>query len=611
MKNRLRYFGLFVGFILIAPTFLTAEDRVLQVHLFQGDWTEDQTGLKAITILTESSHPLMATLKTKASASQDELTAATLEFLVEALDLKTVDDLFAFTKTWDGSQDTISTDILHKQALFQFIFNPRRLSSNSMELKVVLYKSRGALLQRGESMEKDLGKALMAARKEGQMEKILDTELRLEVGNPVIAGMPSGKGAFFMMILLTSGNRISRPTKSAETKYGAQAVTVKPPKPVHTIMPAYPEELRRQGVKGQVELEASIDEEGLVIGVKITKSLHPYLDFAAVQALRQWKYEPVIHEGKSVRAIVTLEVNFDPEAYRLFEEKAREQEGLTAGKAPSAENSLRKILDQSAAYCLKLTGAALDFICEEKIKEIHYYFGTEHRWAGLAVSPKGGPVSTTWIPMWDPERTEKNDFVCDYLFVKKGDSIEERRIILKDSGQKMPDRNKLLEEKRFTSLNPVLAATQLLDRDRQPMFNYRLIDNTKVNGRQAFVIEAVPKSGNTRGVEYAKIWIDQERFQVLKSEIEGVPLEGYEDVLRDATLFDIKPILTTTHFYELEIKGVLFPDRSTIRVDYPKPGNFLYPKRLKLKVDMTYKKYKFFTVEVEHQLIKQDGESYF
>jgi hypothetical protein len=272
----------------------------------------------------------------------------------------------------------------------------------------------------------------------------------------------------------------------------------------------------------------------------------------------------------------------------------------------SSQDALEKVLEGSAEYCRKLAGAALDFICEETINEVHYNFATEMKWAGIAVAPRGGGGAhyTTWIPQWDHQRTEKSDYTCDYLFVKKGGSIEERRIVLKDNGRKMPDRSRLLEEKRFTALNPLMAAIQILDRERQPLFNFRLIDTGRAQGRKVYIVEAIPKSGNTWGVEYAKIWIDQQSYQVLQSEIQGVPLEGYDDVLEDTTQFNIKPILTTTHTYELEKNGVFFPGRTTIRVDYPQPLTWFARTTPKLKIDMAYGKYKFFTVETESGMKK-------
>jgi TonB family protein len=596
------HWGSILGIFLGATSVLQAEEITIQVHLFQGAWGEGHAGLTEVTVLTGASHPAIEALRAKVGGTEAEM-IATIDALIESQELKTVDDVFGFAMNWDGHESELNQDVTHKTlGAFSFTFRPRRLSPQDVELSIVIDKSKGS----ASKDEKAQLTEVLRARREGRLEKILDTKLRLKIDDPVIIGIPVEPGAFFLMIRLASPQREPHTKSAARTKPAAKQSAVTGLKPIHTVTPAYPEELRREGVQGQVEAQVAIDEEGAVLGVGITRSLHPYLDFAAVQALRQWKFEPIIQNGKPIPVTVTLVVKFDPETYRLFEEKTRNQEGAPAGKATSPEKLLRKILDQSAEYCQKLAGAALDFICEERIKEVHYNFAKNPKWSGVAVAPKGGggPVWSTSIPEWDPVRTEKYDYTCDYLFVKKGDRTEERRIVLKDNGRTMPDRNRFLEEKRFTALNPLMAAIQILGRDRQPLFNFRLIDTDSIHGRKAQIIEAIPRSGNTWGVEYAKIWVDQKGSQVLKSEIQGVPLEGYDDVLRDTTQFSIKPILTTTHTYEVEKQGVFFPTHTVIRVEYPEPISWLTERVLKLKIDMAYDQYKFFTVETESNVKK-------
>jgi hypothetical protein len=168
----------------------------------------------------------------------------------------------------------------------------------------------------------------------------------------------------------------------------------------------------------------------------------------------------------------------------------------------------------------------------------------------------------------------------------------------------MPDRNTLLEEKRFTALDPVLAAVELLGRDRQSLFDYRVIGRTDIQGRSAAILEAIPRSGNSRGVEYAKVWIDDRNFQILRSEVQGIPIEGYDDVLNDSVHFPVRPYLLTTHTYEFEKSGIRFPGRSVIRVEYPRQGVFTKDRALKLKIDMKYDKYQFFSVETNESVKK-------
>jgi TonB family protein len=84
---------------------------------------------------------------------------------------------------------------------------------------------------------------------------------------------------------------------------------IKPPKLVKSVDPVYPEKARQAQVEGVVILEAHADEKGNVVSVRILRSI-PVLDQAAVDAVKQWKYEPLILEGKARKAIFTVTVRF-------------------------------------------------------------------------------------------------------------------------------------------------------------------------------------------------------------------------------------------------------------------------------------------------------------
>jgi hypothetical protein len=206
------------------------------------------------------------------------------------------------------------------------------------------------------------------------------------------------------------------------------------------------------------------------------------------------------------------------------------------------------------------------------------------------------------IQIMDPKLTKRNDFLCDYQIVRKGGKIDERRFILKENGRKIAEQKKFLEETRFSGLSSLFAPLRVLAKDRQPRFNYRIIEEDKIHGKKAYLIEAVPKSGNEDGIWSARIWVDEESFQILKSEIEGVPVDGYEDILNDCAILNIKPIFSTTHEYGIEKNGVMFPSRSKVHAAYP-GIDFRGPIE-KMGIDLTYDKYKFFTVETEPKIIK-------
>jgi protein TonB len=84
---------------------------------------------------------------------------------------------------------------------------------------------------------------------------------------------------------------------------------VKPPKLVRRIEPDYPEIARQARVEGVVILEATTDVFGRVTGVRVLRSL-PLLDSAAVDAVRQWVYEPLVVNGRPRPVTFTVTVRF-------------------------------------------------------------------------------------------------------------------------------------------------------------------------------------------------------------------------------------------------------------------------------------------------------------
>jgi len=602
MIKKQKILGLILSIFLLAPWVLTEEEISIRVWLFQGKWMGDEPGLKQVEILSMSSHPQISSLKDKVAGPENELRAAVIEALLKIMELRTVDDLFSFSKPWNEKVFRLNEAVRLEKETFRFTFTPRRLSPQKVDLQTAVYRIAEipAPRPKDKPRNEEWQKVLATGKGEDQKAKILDLELILEIGDPVIVGIPSEGQAYFMMVLLTSG-----------AKTLGQADSLSKPKPSHKVIPAYPDELRQQGVEGKVELQVAIDEEGTVQGVRVVKPLHPYLDNAALQALKQWKFEPAQKNGKPISVLMTMAINFSREDYRILEETSEKKESLSRGLEPSSRAELRMILEQGAAYCQKLTDSALDYICEETIHDIFYNFHDKESMekSTIVVTLVSGSDSlstfgSSFVPFHDPKRTERNKYVCDYLLVKKGEKIEERRIILKENGRKVPDRQKLLEEKRFSTLIPLLAPVRLLEKDRQSLFDYRLLKRETVKGKKAYVIEALPKSGDAGGMEYGKIWVDQSNFQILKIEIESIPLEGYESILKEITRYGMKPKFTTTYLYQVEKKGILFPRSSTIRVGYPYPGEAGAFYLKKIKTDVDYEKYRFFTVETEHQIIK-------
>ncbi len=84
---------------------------------------------------------------------------------------------------------------------------------------------------------------------------------------------------------------------------------VQPPKLVREVKPIYPEVARKAGVEGVVIMEATTDTYGRVAAVKVLRSI-PSLDQAAVDAVRQWVYEPMVIDGRPRPVVFTVTMRF-------------------------------------------------------------------------------------------------------------------------------------------------------------------------------------------------------------------------------------------------------------------------------------------------------------
>jgi TonB family protein len=84
---------------------------------------------------------------------------------------------------------------------------------------------------------------------------------------------------------------------------------IKPPTLIKSVEPVYPEIARQAQVEGSVIVEARTDEKGNVENVRILRSI-PLLDQAAIDAVRQWKYEPMLIKGKPQKVVITVTVRF-------------------------------------------------------------------------------------------------------------------------------------------------------------------------------------------------------------------------------------------------------------------------------------------------------------
>ena len=106
-----------------------------------------------------------------------------------------------------------------------------------------------------------------------------------------------------------------RPSSSAQ---GSQPIriggNIRPPRKQHHVRPVYPTTMRDAGREGVVPMEAIIGRDGSVLSVRvISAQVHPDFALAAVDAVRQWRFDPTLLNGETVEVVMTVSVNFSLE----------------------------------------------------------------------------------------------------------------------------------------------------------------------------------------------------------------------------------------------------------------------------------------------------------
>ena len=84
---------------------------------------------------------------------------------------------------------------------------------------------------------------------------------------------------------------------------------VHPPRLIHEVRPSYPPLARQARISGTVKLEAVLSRDGTIQSLRAVSG-HPLLIHAALDAVRQWRYQPTLLNGVPVEVITQITVNF-------------------------------------------------------------------------------------------------------------------------------------------------------------------------------------------------------------------------------------------------------------------------------------------------------------
>jgi protein TonB len=127
----------------------------------------------------------------------------------------------------------------------------------------------------------------------------------IEGGAPggVIGGVPGAVGG----TVPVAPSPARPPARSAPLRTSG---AIKPPDLLHRVEPVYSALAAVAHISGIVVLEATVDVDGLIESVNVLRSTSPMLDKAATDALKQWRYAPLVIADLPTRFVVMVTFNF-------------------------------------------------------------------------------------------------------------------------------------------------------------------------------------------------------------------------------------------------------------------------------------------------------------
>jgi hypothetical protein len=256
-----------------------------------------------------------------------------------------------------------------------------------------------------------------------------------------------------------------------------------------------------------------------------------------------------------------------------------------------AKPDLNVILKATAEYSRKLENVIFDFTCLEEIKETIDPLLDVFEPSDLALD------RTRVHPLAGQIRKIKASFIHDYQCIRQGGKIRESRILLEEDEKKKHVPNAELKTANFVFGNALLAPISLFAERNQPAYDFAIIGMENINRIQSVVIEAKQKAlADNAKCSYGKAWIDPTTSEILKMEWRETHIGNWDLFEKRGEKFLRTPRLTMGSELKIEKNGMRFPNALSIEEAYVDENGRAF---VRTKVDVAYKDFKFFTVEVE------------
>ena len=78
---------------------------------------------------------------------------------------------------------------------------------------------------------------------------------------------------------------------------------------IYEVKPKYPPEAQADKLEGTITVDAIVDTTGAVYEAMVVQSI-PALDQAALDAVKQWRFQPALLNGEPVAVVCSVEFTF-------------------------------------------------------------------------------------------------------------------------------------------------------------------------------------------------------------------------------------------------------------------------------------------------------------
>jgi hypothetical protein len=258
------------------------------------------------------------------------------------------------------------------------------------------------------------------------------------------------------------------------------------------------------------------------------------------------------------------------------------------------DQDLKTILDQARMYCARLDEAALDFACREEVKE--------------EANIRKGPLATSVVPSIDngivghgslrvaparPESFLMTISVYDYLFVRKGGEVRERRDLILRDGKKVEKKEAEIETRHFKSKNDLFGPSLLLGEAAAADHVFKFVKAARIKGQDAFIVACEAQPEKAGKVLAGQAWIRSKDGAVLRIAWAPESFSGYGEVEAVAEELRMSPAILSETEFGIERNGLRFPSRDRTEETY-KSGTMTFTRSI---TTIRYLDYKFFTVD--------------